>query len=158
MQKEADEYRNEMILTLPNLVRNLKIGILSGDTMENALWNSKEFISGPLQFIIHEMSLQVGGNKSFTDVITDFIAKVDEPDVLAVFQRILSYHVSGIANPKEAFSDMDEHLERIKIDQATAIIEKVQTPLTVLTLAGFLNILIQLGIPTFSHFIAKLFI
>lgn len=156
MTKEANNYRKEMVYTSPSLVRSLKIGILSGDPMEKALWNSIDFITGPLQSILHDMSLKVGGNKSFSEVISKFIANLDEPDILPVFQRILSYHVSGIPKPLEAFSDMDEHLERIRLDRATTMIEGVKTPLTLIIIVGILNILIQIGIPVFSYFITQM--
>lgn len=147
LAKGMQEYRMNLVYAIPDWVNNLKISLIAGDMVEDAVWSSIDFVDGPLKKIIVDLKRQTEGNVEFGNALDTLINQTEEPELLMVLHRLQSYHSAGIANRREVFLDMAEHLGRVRMDRATAILERIKAPLFFLMLAGLVSLLLRIGVP-----------
>lgn len=157
LAKGVQENRAKLIYAVPDLVNNLKISLIAGDTVEAAVRGAVGFSDGPVRKMLLDLLRRSEGEMEFGESLEYQINHTEEPEVLMVLHRLQSYNSAGIANRRQVFEDMAEHLARVRVDRATAILEGIKTPLFFLMLAGLLSLLLRIGVPilviTFKQFL-----
>lgn len=142
-----DTYQTQLKNTLPELINNLKVNIIAGDTIEQAFRSAAEFISGPLEKIVITIMRWSDGEMSFAEALDRMIRQTDDTDLHSVLQRIQTYHLSGITDRNSAFDEMAEDMMRISADRQESALEALEIKLTMLMLGGMIGNTIRLGIP-----------
>ncbi|XWX62764.1 type II secretion system F family protein [Desulfitobacterium sp. AusDCA] len=155
LSKGVEDNRIKKIYAVPDLVNQLKVSLIAGETAENALWSAIPFVRGPLKDSIIEMKRKSEGGKEFGTVLSEEIAKTDEPEVLKVWHRLQSYHNAGIVQRETVFQDMAENLARIHADKSLMNAEQVGTPLTLLMICGIIGQIIRVGFPVLIYTMQK---
>ncbi|WP_088186394.1 type II secretion system F family protein [Desulfosporosinus sp. FKA] len=142
-----DTYQTQLKNTLPELINNLKVNIIAGDTIEQAFRSAAEFISGPLEKIVITIMRWSDGETSFAEALDRMIRQTDDTDLHSVLQRIQTYHLSGITDRNNVFDEMAEDMMRISADRQESDLEALEIKLTMLMLGGMIGNTIRLGIP-----------
>ncbi|MCO5386193.1 MAG: hypothetical protein NHB14_10925 [Desulfosporosinus sp.] len=147
LAKEWSNHQNDLKKALPEFVNYLKVSIVAGDTMEEAVRTSVEFIWGPLQKLIATIIRRSDGEMSFNEALETMIAQMDDMDVVPVLQSIQSYHNNGIIDRQTVFADMAENLSRIMTDRSLTDLESMEAQLTLLLMAGMFGDALRIAIP-----------
>ncbi|MCB8818335.1 type II secretion system F family protein [Desulfosporosinus shakirovi] len=147
LAKEWNNHQNDLKKALPEFVNYLKVSIIAGDTMEEAVRTSSEFIWGPLQKLITKIIRWSDGEMSFNEAMETMIDQMDDMDVVPVLQSIRSYHNNGITDRQTVFADMAENLSRIITDRSMTDLESMEAQLSLLLLAGLVSAALMIGIP-----------
>lgn len=147
LAKEWSNHQNDLKKALPEFVNYLKVSIIAGDTMEEAVRTSSEFIWGPLQKLITKIIRWSDGEMSFNEAMETMIAQMEDMDVVPVLQRIQNYHNNGITDRQTVFADMAENLSRIMTDRSLTDLDSMEAQLTLLLMAGMFGDTLRIAIP-----------
>ena len=147
LAKDWKSYQSDLKKALPEFVNYLKVSIVAGDTMEEAVRTSSEFIWGPLQKLITKIIRWSDGEMSFSEAIEAMITQMEDMDVVPVLQRIQNYHNNGITDRQTVFADMAENLSRIMADRSLTDLESMESQLTLLLMVGMFGDTLRIAIP-----------
>jgi len=142
-----DSQNTQMKNGLPEFINNLKINVISGDTIEQAFRSSAEFAWGPVEKMVMTIIRWSDGETSFTEALDRMIEQTEDTDILSVLQRIRNYHLSGIPDRNQVFAEMAEDMMRISSDRHESTLENLEVQLTMLMLGGMIGNVIRIGTP-----------
>lgn len=142
-----ENYKTQMKNALPELINNLKINIIAGDTIEQAFRSSAEFTFGPAEKMVMKIIRWSNGEMSFSEALDRMIAETDDTDLHSVLQRIKTYNLSGIPDRNHVFDEMAEDMMRISADRQESALENLEIQLTMLMLGGMVGNVIRIGVP-----------
>ncbi|AFM40455.1 hypothetical protein Desaci_1438 [Desulfosporosinus acidiphilus SJ4] len=142
-----ENYKTQMKNALPELINNLKINIIAGDTIEQAFRSSAEFASGPVEKMVLKIIRWSNGEMSFAEALDRMIAEADDTDLHSVLQRVKTYNLSGIPDRNRVFDDMAEDMMRISADRQESALENLEIQLTMLMLGGMVGNVLRIGVP-----------
>lgn len=149
LEREIRIFRREAVQATPDWVNILKINLIAGDTVENAVWNSISYVPVAIQNRLVNIKNRCEGEMDFTNSLKLEISKTEETELLSVYNQILAYHVAGINDEDRpnVFGNMSQHMAKIYSDKSRAAIEGVKGPIVILILLAFLRLLVSIGVP-----------
>lgn len=146
--KELEKYEKDMVFSVPDLADSLKVSLIVGNTIEDALHLSLDFVKGPLQKIISDVVYRTNGELSLEETLDHAITRVDKHEVRTILEQIKNYSTMGIADRRQVFSGISETLNQINNDRSITELERIKIPLTMMAMAGFISLfLVRLAIP-----------
>jgi len=150
LEREIRIYRREAIQATPDWVNILKINLIAGDTVENAVWNSIAFVPNAIQKRLINIKNRCEGEMDFTNSLKHEISKTEESEILSVYNQVLAYHVAGIVDEERpnVFGNMSQHMAKIYSDKSRAAIEGVKGPIVLLIMVAFFRLLVSIGVPS----------
>jgi Flp pilus assembly protein TadB len=139
-------WQKEVVGGIQELVRILKLRMMSGEKTSVAVERAVPFLTGALAVEWRTMLAQIHAGDSVEVALSTLDHRIGDRNFTAVLTRIRTYHRMGV--PAEPFGDMAEHLGRVQMIQQEGRMKRLTAPLTMYALAGFLGLFLMVMLPT----------
>lgn len=149
-------WREEILSEVGNLASLLKIRLIVGDTVSQAIPAILPVLHGAMAIAWTGLVSEIAGGVPLPEALDRLADKVSDRDMSAVLLKLKTYHREGVpkdhqGNP-DPFGDMAAKIERSSAKRVKYATKRLTGPLTIITGVGFISVTLWL-IPYFWQII-----
>lgn len=151
-------WREELLSEIGNLASLLKIRLIVGDTVSQAIPAILPILHGVMMVAWTNLVTEIAAGVPIPEALDRLADKVSDRDMSAVLLKLKTYHREGVpldnkGNP-DPFGDMAAKIERSSAKRIKYFTKRLTGPLTLITGVGFLTCTLWL-IPYFWQIISS---
>ncbi|KJR45807.1 hypothetical protein UF75_3792 [Desulfosporosinus sp. I2] len=155
-----NNWRNEMLSEVGNLASLLKIRLIVGDTVSQAIPSILPVLHGALKVAWTGLNTEIAGGVPIPEALDRLADKVSDRDMSAILLKLKTYHREGVPldhlGHPDPFGDMAAKIERSAAKRVKYATKKMTGPLTIITGVGFITVTLWI-IPYFWKIISESF-
>ncbi|WP_018305455.1 type II secretion system F family protein [Desulfitobacterium hafniense] len=151
-------WHEEVVAQAGNLATLLKIRLIVGDTVSQAIPAILPILHGPMKVAWMELNSAIAGGISIPDALDRLADKIGDRDMSAILMKLKTYHREGVptdhlGNP-DPFGDMAAKIERSAAKRVKYATKKMSGSLTLIAGVGFFTFVLWL-IPYFYRMLTE---
>jgi Flp pilus assembly protein TadB len=151
-------WREEMLSEMGNLASLLKIRLIVGDTVSQAIPAILPVLHGVMAVAWTSLVTEIAAGVPLPEALDRLADKVSDRDMSAVLLKLKTYHREGVPldnqGKPDPFGDMAAKIERSSAKRVKYFTKRLTGPLTIITGVGFLTCSLWL-IPYFWEIISS---
>lgn len=151
-------WREEMLSEIGNLASLLKIRLIVGDTVSQAIPAILPILRGTMAVAWTNLVTEISAGVPLPEALDRLADKVGDRDMSAVLMKLKTYHREGVpldnAGKPDPFGDMAAKIERSSAKRIKYFTKRLTGPLTLITGVGFITCTLWL-IPYFWQIISS---
>lgn len=155
-----NNWREEILSEVGNLASLLKIRLIAGDTVSQAIPAILPVLHGAMKVAWTQLNTEIAGGVPIPEALDRLADKVNDRDMSAVLLKLKTYHREGVPldhlGKPDPFGDMAAKIERSTAKRIKYATKKLTGPLTIITGVGFLTVSLWI-IPYFWKIITDSF-
>jgi len=153
-------WREEILSEVGNLASLLKIRLIVGDTVSQAIPAILPVLHGTMKVAWTGLNAEIAGGVPLPEALDRLADRVSDRDMSAILMKLKTYHREGVpqdhlGNP-DPFGDMAAKIERSAAKRVKYATKRMTGPLTIITGVGFVTVALWI-VPYFWQIISDSF-
>lgn len=153
-------WREEVLSEVGNLASLLKIRLMVGDTVSQAIPAILPVLHGAMKVAWTGLNTEIAGGVPIPEALDRLADRVSDRDMSAILLKLKTYHREGVpldhlGNP-DPFGDMAAKIERSSAKRVKYATKRMTGPLTIITGIGFITVALWI-VPYFYQIISDSF-
>jgi len=153
-------WREEVLSEVGNLTSLLKIRLIVGDTVSQAIPAILPVLHGAMRETWTGLNTEIAGGVPISEALDHLADKVSDRDMSAILLKLKTYHREGVPQDHlgrpDPFGDMAAKIERSAAKRVKYATKRMTGPLTIITGVGFITVALWI-VPYFWQIISDSF-